>query len=811
MAIEDAGGVEVFFIGKVDDNGCVVSVLEHARGTETEVLALFDRGKPGDVVIHNHPSGHLQPSNADFNIAGRVGAAGMGFYIVDNQAANVNPVVRPWRGQDLIHLDPEFASRLLDDGGKLSDVVDGYRHRKSQVRMSEAVCRSLNQGGLRVVEAGTGIGKSFAYLGPAARFAIDNGTPVVVSTGTIALQEQLFDKDIPAIAKATDGALRAIKLKGRGNYVSIRRARAYLDQGLVGEGREVQNTVEQWLDRTPDGDRSTLPENVPGDTWEEIQSESDNCLRARCPSFQQCFYFKSRRTAATAHLVVVNHALLSADLRVRREAGIGMSETILLPPYDHVIVDEAHSLEGYARNQFGARTSETGIQRALGQLYSRRRNRGSLVRLKSKLIDQAAVLPRHIQDEVFGRLDKMTPDVEQLRNAVAEWFASCNEWLGSRERSLPERMPGNGDGFAEIRDSGVRLAEFMEDFSRRLLTVISSAFVEELPPVVYAIWSEVQSRAERLERHAAVIRAVLTNKSDREVAWLDRQGRARRIVLEIAPVDVGELLRQSAWTRLRGVVLTSATLTTGPDDFRFLARNTGLDGQIAEQLQLGSPFDYQRNVRLNVITDRKGPARGDWNDDDIDLVADLIRSSSGRALVLCTSFSVTNRLSDGLGRRSDFDFRVFRQGQLPPVQLARRFREDTESVLVGTASFWEGFDAAGDALRHVIITRLPFSVPTHPLEVARHDWVKSNGGNPFKDVSLPDAITRFRQGFGRLIRTETDWGAVSILDDRIRSKGYGKKFLDALPPTDILDAPAATAVAETARWFAAMQDQSLSA
>lgn len=806
-AIADAGGNEVFFVGSVDAGGRVHAVRVEARGHDSAVNAFVARARPGEVMIHNHPDGLLLPSDADLALAGRAGAQGIGFWIIDNDCRNVYRVVQPYREPASPPLDIDALRAFFAAGGPLARHLPGYKVRPAQVELAASVAKVLDNGGTALFEAGTGTGKSLAYLLPAVIYAQAVGRPVVVATGTIALQEQLLRKDLPAVAAVSPEPVRVALLKGRNNYVSLRRAWQLLDQPqgvLDGDHRSELEWLRQWLDTTPDGDRAGLPAEIGDEIWEAMQSEADNCLRTRCPHYQACHYFQSRRRAAGAHVLIVNHALLAADWRVRIEADSGFDDTALLPPYRTVVVDEAHALEGYARGQFGARVSELAVQRALHDLVRTRGVGGSLIRFKKQLIDRGAVLSRPLLEHLMRGVEAQLAAAAAVEQQSALWFSRLDDWLRVRAHEDAVRLPDPDEAFQVVAEEGRQLAVALEELAAAIAALWGDDVdTDELPGDLAGPWTEVLSRARRLETYARALRAVLSNQSPREVAWVERSGANQRPRLEIAPVDVGAILGEHIWRELRAAVLTSATLTTGDSGFAYVARGLGLDVDAAMTDVWRSPFDYERLVRLVLIEGVDVAAHGVWRGTGAEAVAALVAASHGSALVLCTSIQAVRDLAQKLRRDARLrGIAILAQGEAPSHELAKRFRADASSVLVGTATFWEGFDAAGDTLRHVIITRLPFAVPTHPLEQARQAWAKAMGLNPFMHITVPEAIMRFRQGFGRLVRGPEDWGAVSVLDSRIQSRGYGPRFLAALPPTAVLRGTIAEVVPQLSAWFA---------
>ncbi len=798
--IAEADGVEVLAVGATSpgDPLCVDVLTVHARGRPDAVPALAERAGPGDVLIHNHPSGDLQPSEADLAIATRLGARGVGMYIVDNEVERLRPVVHPWRAAPVTLVSAEAVGDVLGPDGRMANAHKGFAPREAQLAMADAVRRRLAGGAAAMLEAGTGVGKSYAYLVPAALHAEANRGTVIVSTATIALQQQLWEKDLPAVRQALGVSLPAVLLKGRGQYVSIRRAREWLAEPVETlAGTADRALIADWLEGTTTGDKGELPTELSPEVWEDIRSEGDNCLRGQCPHFQSCHFFRSRREAASARIVIVNHALLGADLKVRAETDTGFGETMLLPPYQHLIVDEAHALEGYVRNQFSVRTGELAIVRTLHQLWRERGGRGFLPRLRQRMADRAQALTSEAQRRILAGIEAAQIEIVGAAGAVSHWFGAFDQWLVDARLDDARRLPAEEiEGFAALRDEGLACADGLARVAAAVGSIVEPRDADRWPPELAAAWLAVAGRGERLRQHGLALRAVLTNRSPREVAWVERQGRQRRPILELAPVEVGGLLADRLWSRLRSVILTSATLTTAPDDFRFLGRGLGIDPDSCETQALPSPFPFPNLVLLAIV--RGTP--------EVAAVRELVVASAGRALVLCTSHAAVRRIAAELRRVPELrSIRILAQGEAPPQRLAEEFRADIDAVLVGTASFWEGFDAAGETLRHVVVTKLPFSVPTHPLEAARHAWVDAQGGDAFRDLSLPEAVMRFRQGFGRLVRTPVDWGAVSILDERVRTRGYGRRFLAALPVEPSVEGTAADVAAAIRQWFAARE------
>ncbi len=656
---------------------------------------------------------------------------------------------------------------ILGPKGAIARRLPSYEHRTEQLAMADAVARAIEAPNHLIVEAGTGVGKSFAYLVPAIQATANPNTKVVVSTHTIALQEQLFDKDIPFLRSVMPQEFSAVLVKGRSNYISLRRLNVAIQrqEGLFERPEEIDQlaTIRMWSQRTAEGSRSDLDFRPLPTVWEAIQSEDGNCLGRECPNHQECFFYKARRRMRSANLLVVNHALLVADLALRGE-GFG-----LLPDYQIAIIDEAHTLEAVAGEHLGLQLTNLGVEYSLGRLYSERTHKGLLAIRRGNGSNQA--------------FDRAIHQVRATRTAAEDFFDRLADWH--------QRQPEGFNG--RVRQPLGWNEGFCEEL-RRLATAIDlgAREIEKQEDRIELIAAETRCRT-----LADQIASWMRQASDSCVYWMEHENRTRRrIRLAAAPLDVGPSLRNLLFTEVPTCVLTSATLCVGsPPRFDFIRGRLGLTA--AETLALGSPFDYDRQVTIhlpnNLPDPSEQPAR--FEQDAIRAIAHYLERTQGKAFVLFTSYKMleaaSRALTPWLALRN---IAVFTQGDgMPRSKMVDAFKADVNSVIFGTDSFWQGVDVPGETLSNVIITRLPFSVPTHPLLEARLEEMRRRGGNPFFDYQVPEAVIKLKQGFGRLIRTRSDRGIVVILDPRVLTKSYGRTFLNSLPDCPrVVEAPTLT-------------------
>ena len=774
--IADAEGNEVLWWGKVDEDNRIFQVEAAARGDESSVPALFPHMTKGDVIIHNHPSGFLTPSPADLGVATTLGNQGIGCFIVDNDVRRVYVVAEPVKAKEIQRLDREGVGAFLEPEGELSRFLPNYEPREPQIELLKQIVDGFNLDKVVAVEAGTGVGKSFAYLLPAILWAEKNKERIVVSTGTINLQQQLMDKDIPLVQRLLGSSVKAVLVKGRRNYLCLKRFSEEMEEGsLFRDDKDEINLIREWSETTADGSLTDLSFKPSSELWSKINSEADLCTGVRCRHHETCFVMQARREASAAGILVVNHHLLFADLSLR-VGGFGFEAFAVLPPFQRVIFDEAHNMEKSATSFFSQSFNRFSCSRYLNRLYRKNRKGPNGLILKLEKITGTS--------EEYLAVPSLIDEVISKAVLLEETTMAMNPFRGSFWIHGPESQ-GVGYGILEpMLALQKALLELVGTVSRLLKRVPEDQEEGDLP-------LEIRSLMTRFDNMAAFMEVFRHYREHPEkIFWLQK-GRLpdgkEFITYYATPLDISPLMYEAVFEPFDSVICTSATLAVNRN-FSYWMERSGASLIPEERLIKGvydSPFNYRERVLLAIPADAPLPNNQDaWIQYSLPLIKEAVLVSEGRSLILFTSYEMLRHVYEYL----KFDLEtagitLFAQGDDDRARLLDRFKHEVSSVLLATDSFWEGVDVPGDSLRQLILCRLPFRVPTEPILMARVEALESRGGNAFMQISLPEAIMRFKQGFGRLMRSKSDSGIVLVLDGRIIQKNYGRYFLSSLPET----------------------------
>lgn len=786
-AIEEAHGNEVFFRGIPDENRIVTEVEVIARGNKGAVPAILKRMKKREVIIHNHPSGYLFPSDADVSVASayandKEGAS----YIVNNDISDVYVMVELGDNKlKQIDIGP-----YLEEKGLLSQIFKGFEYREEQYNMATHIEKGLNNNKKVIVEAGTGTGKTLAYLIPSIEWAIQNEKKVVITTNTINLQEQLLNKDIPIVKKLMAKDFSYILVKGRGNYLCNRKA-VNIEMGrepdiaeMTSSEKDQVNYILKWFKSTETGDRGELPFETDYNVWEHFMSESDICAGNRCPYKEECFFLRSREEKKKADVLITNHHMFFADLSIRKEVGFN-TEYSIFPDYDLVVFDEAHNIENVSRDYFSFEASKYSFTKTMNNIHhGKKKKDGS--RYKSLL--------RYLENINYIDSEKVKKEVtEELLPKHIDLFSRGNEYF----LKVIEIFAGETQGNISLRLRKEELAKWepwklLKSLEGELLQLYNTYMrkLKSLSRVLKEIEDETGlindfiKYTERLENYFTNYNFIKEMEDKNYIYWISLNKKKSNVKFVATPLKISDELDEVLYMNLEHMVFTSATIAIN-GNFDYFKKSIGLDEEVVEGI-IDSPFNYDKQMKVYLPKDLPAPNEKGFLDEVKKFTMKLVKRTQGNTFILFTSYATLNYLyymmKDEL---EDEGFDLFIQGQAPRNQLVDMYKRASKPILFGTDSFWEGVDVKGNKLSSVIMVKLPFKVPSDPVVEAIIENLNAEGKNAFMEYQIPESIIKFKQGIGRLIRSCDDRGVITILDNRIIKKRYGGMFINSIPTKNI--------------------------
>ena len=690
---------------------------------------------------------------------------------------------------DRIFLEEIDIENYFAKDGILAKEIKGFEYRQEQEEMAQYIQDAINEDRKIIVEAGTGTGKTLAYLIPSIKWAVTNKKKVIIATNTINLQEQLLLKDIPLAKSIIKDEFSYVLVKGRNNYVCKRLfnelalGKSIDIETFSMEAREQIEYILKWGNKTKTGDKAELPFEVYPDVWELVQSTTELCLGKKCPYRKECFYMKTRMEKMEADILISNHHVFFADLNVRAETDFD-SEYLILPRYDMVIFDEAHNVESVARSYFSVEVSKISFTRLLNRIYQKKnkkkKEKSALIRVEdtvdeknledseqyiyllNTLKEEISIL-QNIGDEYFDEIRKIYET-----NTEAPIKKSLNNFEMTKSRFL-ENLREKKDIFQS------KLADFLN-----LMMSFNNVIDEEKdknPEVI-----NFNNHLKMFKAYIDSFKFINSFEDDNYIYWLDINSKRTNVILTATPLNIAQKLSTVLFDNLDRLVFASATIVVN-GNFDYFKKSLGLDEEDCIEAIIKSPFDYDEQMSVYIPSDIQDSENiNAFVSDASRFILDILLKTSGKAFILFTSYTMLNQIYYSISKKlKDKGFEVFLHGDKPRSQIIKEFKEAENPILFGTTSFWEGVDVQGENLSNVIITKLPFLVPTDPVVSAISKKIEEDGGNSFMDFQLPEAIIKFKQGVGRLIRKKTDSGNIFILDNRILKKRYGSLFINALP------------------------------
>lgn len=768
-----------------DENELIKNPIFLAENKKKVLENITTNFKREEVYIRVAKGNQLYPSDLELEISEDLyNKKNVAFCILSNKLDDFYFV----QDIDRINLDKIDIAPFFEKEGVLAKSIKNFEYREEQKNMALSVQQGINENKKIVVEAGTGTGKTLAYLIPAIKWAIQNQKKIIIATNTINLQEQLLYKDIPIVRSIIDEKFSYALVKGRNNYLCKRLFNEVSIKGNVdldlfsSESKEQLEHILKWGNKTETGDKSELPFEVNSDIWELVQSTTELCIGKKCPHRKQCFYMRTRREKIDANVLIANHHLFFADLNVRANTDFD-SEYLILPKYDMVIFDEAHNIESVARSYFSTEISKFSFNRLVNRIFSKsnkRKQKPALNRLEES-VDRANLENPGIYDLT---LENIKDSIQVLQIVAEEYFEELRKVFDN----------GNENGVKKVLTSyEMKKSNFLESSreKKEKFQNLLKDFMNLLEAFLNLLDGEKDKNPDiiNFKNHINIYKAFIdsflfiNNLSEEEyIYWIDINTKRTNVVLTATPLNIAKKLNTSLFENINRLVFASATLTADRN-FNYFKKSIGLLEEECIEEIIDSPFNYDEQMKVYIPTNIQDSDKLDlFYEDAANFILSILLKTQGKAFILFTSYTMLNQVYYSIKNELlENNFEIFLHGEKPRSQLITEFKKAINPILFGTTSFWEGVDVQGDNLSNVIIVKLPFLVPTDPIVSAISKKIEEEGGNSFFDYQLPEALIKFKQGIGRLIRNKTDKGNIFILDNRIIKKNYGVSFINAIP------------------------------
>ena len=784
--LQENNNKSMIFKATFDDNELIQEPFFLSLYKKKNFEETLTKVSKNEVVIRTTKPNHLYPSDMELELSEELyNRRNIAYCLLSSDLDDFYFV----QDIDRTFLEEVNIKNYFANDGILAKEIKGFEYRKEQEEMAHYIQDAINEDRKIIIEAGTGTGKTLAYLIPAIKWAVVNKKKVIIATNTINLQEQLLLKDIPLAKSIIKEEFSYVLVKGRSNYLCKR----FFNELSIGrsidietfsmEAREQIEYILKWGNKTKSGDKAELPFEVYPDVWELVQSTTELCLGKKCPYRKECFFMKTRMEKMEADILISNHHVFFADLNVRAETDFD-SEYLILPRYDMVIFDEAHNIESVARSYFSVEVSKISFTRLLNRIYQkknkRKKEKSALIRVEDT-IDE-----KDLEDsqQYICLLNTLKEEISILQNIGDEYFDEIRKIYETNTEAPIRKSLNNFEmtksRFLEtLRDKKDIFQSKLADFLTLMMSFnnVIDEEKEKNPEVI-----NFNNHLKMFKAYIDSFKFINSFEDDNYIYWLDINSKRTNVLLTATPLNIAEKLSTVLFDNLDRLIFASATIVAN-GNFDYFKKSLGLDEEDCIECIIKSPFNYDEQMSVYIPTDIQDSENiNAFVTDASKFILDILVKTNGKAFILFTSYTMLNQIYYSVSKKLiNKGFEVFLHGDKPRSQLIKEFKEAENPILFGTTSFWEGVDVQGENLSNVIITKLPFLVPTDPVVSAISKKIEEDGGNSFTDFQLPEAIIKFKQGVGRLIRKKTDSGNIFILDSRILKKRYGSLFINALP------------------------------